>query len=160
MRDPFGWLFSQNWDYFRPYENQVEPGYKGHPIKFMVNFLDRLGSFWTIEDHVRPYWTFWDHFYPLKTFQTFWDHIWPFLPCWIIVDSFGLINGLIEHTFKLNILFFRKIHRNTFGPDKTFSCSSQVTMMFQKIRFFENKKIRVRFSIGDFPAKPVKQKNK
>ena len=31
-------------------------------------------------------------------------------------------------------------------------------MMFQKKRFFENKKIRVRFSIKDFPAKPAKQK--
>ena len=30
--------------------------------------------------------------------------------------------------------------------------------MFQKKRFFENKKIRVRFSIVDFPAKPAKQK--
>ena len=33
-------------------------------------------------------------------------------------------------------------------------------MMFQKKRFFENEKISVRFSIGDFPAKPAKQKNK
>ena len=31
-------------------------------------------------------------------------------------------------------------------------------MMFQKKRFFENKEIRVRFSIGDFPAKSDKQK--
>ena len=30
--------------------------------------------------------------------------------------------------------------------------------MFQKKRFFENKKIRVRVSIGDFPAKHAKQK--
>ena len=30
--------------------------------------------------------------------------------------------------------------------------------MFQKTRFFENKKIIVRFSIVDFPAKPAKQK--
>ena len=30
-------------------------------------------------------------------------------------------------------------------------------MMFQKKIFFK-KKIRVRFSIGDFPAKPAKQK--
>ena len=30
--------------------------------------------------------------------------------------------------------------------------------MFQKKRFFENKKIRVRFSIVDFTAKPAKQK--
>ena len=33
-------------------------------------------------------------------------------------------------------------------------------MMFQKKRFFENKKVRVRFSIVDFPAKPAKQKKK
>ena len=31
-------------------------------------------------------------------------------------------------------------------------------MMFQKKRYFENKKIRVRFSIVDFPANPAKQK--
>ena len=31
-------------------------------------------------------------------------------------------------------------------------------MMFQKKRFFENKKIRVRFSIVDLPAQPAKQK--
>ena len=30
--------------------------------------------------------------------------------------------------------------------------------MLQKKRFFENKKIRVRISIVDFPAKPAKQK--
>ena len=69
-----------------------------------------------------------------------------------------LINGLILHTFKLNKFFSRKIHSNTFWLDKTFIFSSQVTMMFQKKRFFKNKKIRVRFSIVDFPAKPAKQK--
>ena len=69
-----------------------------------------------------------------------------------------LINGLIQHTFKVNILFEKKTHSNTFWLDKTFIFSSQVTMMFQKKRFFENKKIRVRFSIVDFPAKPAKQK--
>ena len=31
-------------------------------------------------------------------------------------------------------------------------------MMFQKKRFFKNKKIRVRFLIVDLPAKPAKQK--
>ena len=30
--------------------------------------------------------------------------------------------------------------------------------MFQKFFFFKNKKIRVRFLIVDFPAKPAKQK--
>ena len=59
---------------------------------------------------------------------------------------------------QIKYLIFRKIHSNTFWLDKTFIFSSQVTMMFQKKRFFENKKIRVRFSIVDFPAKPAKQK--
>ena len=26
-------------DYLRPYKNQVESGYKGHPIEFMVDFF-------------------------------------------------------------------------------------------------------------------------
>ena len=39
MSDPFGWLFSQNVDYFRPYKKQVVPSYKGHPIEFMVDFF-------------------------------------------------------------------------------------------------------------------------
>ena len=39
MPDPFGWRFNKNLDYFRPYKNQVEPGYKGHPIEFMVDFF-------------------------------------------------------------------------------------------------------------------------
>ena len=36
--DPIGWLFGQNLDFFRPYKNQVEPGCKGYPIEFIVNF--------------------------------------------------------------------------------------------------------------------------
>ena len=64
-----------------------------------------------------------------------------------------LINGLIQHSFKLNILFLeRKKHSNTFWPDETFSYWSQVTMMFQKKIFFKNKKIRVSFSIGVLPC--------
>ena len=52
-----------------------------------------------------------------------------------------------------------KIFRTVYTKlDKTFIFSSQVTMMFQKEFFFENKKIIVRFSILDFPAKPAKQK--
>ena len=52
MPDPFRGLFDQSLDYFRPYKNQVEPVYKGHPIKFMVDFfLDHLGPLKTIEDH-------------------------------------------------------------------------------------------------------------
>ena len=58
----------------------------------------------------------------------------------------------------IKYLISRKIHSNTFWLDKTFIFSSQVTMMFKKKRFFKNKKIRVRFSIVDFPAKPAKQK--
>ena len=68
-----------------------------------------------------------------------------------------LINGLIQHTLKLNILFLEKFTVIHFDQTKLFF-SSQVTMMFQKKIFFENKKIRVRFSIVDFPAKPAKQK--
>ena len=54
MPDPFEELFSQNLDYFRPYKNQVEPGYKGHPIELMVDFF-------------RPFRTIWDHWRPFKT---------------------------------------------------------------------------------------------
>ena len=59
---------------------------------------------------------------------------------------------------QIKYLIFRNIHSNTFWLDKTFIFSSQVTMMFQKKRFSKNKKIRVRFSIMDFPTKPDKQK--
>ena len=51
MPDPIGWLFNQNLDYFRPYKNQDEPSYKGHPMEFMVDFIDHLGPFRTIKDH-------------------------------------------------------------------------------------------------------------
>ena len=41
------WMnFSQNLDYFRPYKNQVEPGYKGHPIEFMVDFFRPVINIW------------------------------------------------------------------------------------------------------------------
>ena len=63
MPDPFEWLYSENLDYSRPFKNQVETGYKGHPIKFMVIFFfDNLGPFGIIEEYSGPYWTFWDHF--------------------------------------------------------------------------------------------------
>ena len=56
MPDLFGYFFCcQNLDYFRPYKNQFKPGYKGHPIEFMVTLLDHLGPFGSIEDHLRPY---------------------------------------------------------------------------------------------------------
>ena len=63
MPDQLGLLFSQNLDYFRPYKNQVEPGYEGHPNEFTIIFLDHFGLFGTIEDHLGPYWKFWDHFF-------------------------------------------------------------------------------------------------
>ena len=70
MLYPYGWFFlNKIFDYFRPYKNQFKPGYKGHPIEFMVIFLDNLGPFWNIEDRLRPDWTFWDHFVPLGPFQ-------------------------------------------------------------------------------------------
>ena len=48
MLDPFEWLFYKSLAYFRPYKNKVEPGYKGHPIKFMFDFLGHLGPLKTI----------------------------------------------------------------------------------------------------------------
>ena len=42
MPDPFGWLFSDNLDYFKPYKNQFKPGYKGHPIELMVDILKTI----------------------------------------------------------------------------------------------------------------------
>ena len=59
---------------------------------------------------------------------------------------------------RLNYLIFTKIHSNTFGIDKTFSCSSQVTMKLKKK--IKKKKIKVRFSIVDFPGKPANRKTK
>ena len=35
--------------------NHGKPGYKGHKIDFMVDFIDHLGLFGNIEDHLRPY---------------------------------------------------------------------------------------------------------
>ena len=60
MPEPVVLLFSQNLDYFRPYKNQVNPGYiityKGNPIEIMVKLLlDHLVPFWTIEDHLRKF---------------------------------------------------------------------------------------------------------
>ena len=55
-------------------------------------------------------------------------------------------------------LISRKIQSNALWLDETFSCWSQVTMMFWKKKILENKKIEVRFSNVDAPAKPTKQK--
>ena len=52
MPDPFECVFSQNLDDFKHYKNQVELGYKGHPIEFMVDFFR---PFRIIENHLRPY---------------------------------------------------------------------------------------------------------
>ena len=55
MPDLFGQLDSQNFDYFRPYMNQDETGYKGHPIEFHVLvFLYHLGPIGNIDNHLRP----------------------------------------------------------------------------------------------------------
>ena len=75
------------------------------------------------------------------------------------LDRNPLINSLIKHSLKLNILFFGKIQSNTFWLNKTFSCWSQVTMMYKKI-FFLTIKIGGRFRIGDLPTKPAKKKKK
>ena len=48
-------FFSKKLDYYRPHKNQVNASYKGHPIEFMVDFLDHLGPFGNIEDPLRPY---------------------------------------------------------------------------------------------------------
>ena len=55
MPDPIGWFLGKNLEYFRPYKNQVEPGYKGHHIELIGNFLDHEGPFRTIEVHLGPY---------------------------------------------------------------------------------------------------------
>ena len=74
MPDPFAWFFSQNFDYVRPYKNQVKPGYKGHPIEFMVDFFRPFRTIWeqwrpfkTTLDILGPFFTLYDHFLPLRT---------------------------------------------------------------------------------------------
>ena len=56
------------------YKNRVEPGYKGHPIEFLVYYF-------------RPFRTIWDHLRPLKTklnllgpFYNYLEIFGPFLP--------------------------------------------------------------------------------
>ena len=103
MPDPFGWLFNQNLDYFWSYNNQVEPGYKCHPIQFMVDFPRPFG---TIEDHLRPYSTFWGHFVPFGTisdilgiYLTILDNVGSL---WIALDHLGSF-GTIWDNYSLYI---------------------------------------------------------
>ena len=71
-----------------------------------------------------------------------------------------LINGLILHTFKLNILFLEKCALIHFDWTNFLSFHHKSPWCFRKKDFSKTKKIRVRFSIVDFPAKPAKQKKK
>ena len=61
---------------------------------------------------------------------------------------------------QIKYLILRKIHSNTIWLDKTLSCRSQVTMMFQKKRFFENKKSEWDFQLGTSLPSPPSKKNK
>ena len=79
--------------------------------------------------------------------------------------SSSMFNGIrLEPTNKrfnlpylqIKYLISRKIHSDTFWPDKTFFCWSQVTMMFLKKRFFENKKKWSEIFNGVPPAKQKK----
>ena len=87
MPNPFGWLFSQHFDYFRLYKSQVDPGLKDHPIEFMVDFFRPFGIIW---DNWRAFKTILkilgQFFYPLGPFRTFWDYIWPF---WTMFNHCG-----------------------------------------------------------------------
>ena len=65
-----------------------------------------------------------------------------------------LINGLIQHTFKINFLLVAKIPSNTFQLDKTFPCWSQVTMLFKNFLFFLTKKNEPDFQLGTPPPSP------
>ena len=65
----------------------------------------------------------------------------------------------ISAYLQIQYLIFRKIHSNTFWLNKTpflFITSHHDVSEF--LSFFKNRKIRVKFSNGDFPAKPAKQK--
>ena len=108
-------FFSKKFDYFRPYKNQVEPGYKGHPIEFMVNFfVDPLGPFGTIEDHFRPLKTILNILGTFYTYLNFFDHLLPFMTMldnlgpyliifdcvgslWIVLDHLGTFGTILDH---------------------------------------------------------------
>ena len=58
-------------------------------------------------------------------------------------------------------LICRKVPTNAFWLDKTYSCWSQVNMLFEKKRFIKKKKNQNQIFIwGPPPAKPAKQKKK
>ena len=62
--------FYLNVDYFRPYKNHVQPGYKGNATELMVNlFKDHLGPFAAIEDHLRPFKTILNILGPFYTYN-------------------------------------------------------------------------------------------
>ena len=72
-----------------------------------------------------------------------------------------LINGLIQHTFKLYILFLEKFTVIPFDWTKLFPVDHKSPWCFRKKDFLKmKKKIGVRFLIEDPPAKPAKQKKK
>ena len=70
-----------------------------------------------------------------------------------------LIKRLIQHTFKLKILFLENFTVIYFDKTKLFFYLSQVTMMFQKKRFFENiKKSEWDFQLGTSLSSPPSKK--
>ena len=68
-----------------------------------------------------------------------------------------LINGLFQHTLKINFLFVKKNAVIPFDETKLFPLDLKSPCCL-KICFFLNKKIGITFSIGDPPAKPAKPK--
>ena len=54
----------------------------------------------------------------------------------------------------------RKIYSNYFSLDKTFPVDHKSPYCFKKKFFLKTTKVEIRFSIGDPPAKPAKQKKK
>ena len=68
------------WDHKRTRLNLVK---KAILLNLWSIFLDRLGPFGTIEDHLGQYWTFGTIFNPLGPFRTFLDNICPF---WTMLD--------------------------------------------------------------------------
>ena len=61
---------------------------------------------------------------------------------------------------QIKYLIFRKIQSNTLLLDKTFLCSSQVTMMFQNKISFEKKKSEGDFQLATSLPSPPSKKNK
>ena len=67
------------------YQNQVEPGFKGHPIESIWIQLDLFG----------PIWTHWDLFETscihLDPYRPKWTNLDPYGPIWTHLDQFGAI---------------------------------------------------------------------